>query len=105
MVHTRLRSGDVLNLDTKVRAFIDNHTTLARLWDIESLNLAFCHDGVCLPIEKCEKIAEMNCTELKETETCGVEIAVMKWQQASGLPLPLIVVEGLLLRRVAQATQ
>ena len=54
---------------------------------------------------ECGRIAEMNCTEQKETETWRVEIAVIKWQQASGLPLPLFVAEGLLLGRVAQATQ
>lgn len=94
-----------MNLNTKVRAFIDNHTTLARLWDIESLNLVFGHDGVYSPMGECGRIAEMNCTEQKETETWRVEIAVIKWQQASGLPLPLFVAEGLLLGRVAQATQ
>lgn len=73
-----------MNLDTKVRAFIDNYTTLARLWDIESLNLVFGHDGVYLPVGKCGNIAGMNCTEQKEIETWTAEIAVMRWQAGLG---------------------
>jgi hypothetical protein len=73
-----------LNLDTKVRAFIDNHTALTRLWDIEGLNLVFGHDGVYLPVGKCRKIAEMNCTEQKEIGIWTAEIAVMKWQAGLG---------------------
>jgi hypothetical protein len=67
-----------LNLDTKVRAFIDNHTALARLWDIEGLNLVFGHDGVYLPVGKCRK------TQQKQIETWTAEIAVMKWQAGLG---------------------
>jgi hypothetical protein len=90
-----------LNLNTKVRAFIDNHATLARLWDIESLNLVFGHDGVNLPVGNCRKITGMNCTEQKEIETWTAEIAVMKWQ--AGLGFAVTPLHGReVLRRVAQ---
>ena len=46
--HTGLRRVNLLDFYMEVWAFVDYYTTLALLWDIESLNLFFGHGDVCM---------------------------------------------------------
>jgi hypothetical protein len=55
--HTWLWSGNVLHFNMEIWTFIHNYTTLARLWDIECLDLVVCHSGV-VSCSSCSKVRE-----------------------------------------------
>ena len=51
LIHTTFRDWNILNLDVKVRAFVDHYTSFTCFWDVKSLDLVFCHiAGICVLI-------------------------------------------------------